>query len=181
MLALVFTFGVLAPSARACPQDWNTSGTLDADDLFAFIDDWFLGVADFNRDRLTDADDLFAYMDAYFAGCENGSDNGLTGMYLQPEVEGGVAALAGVLGVRTYLSDIILLTPGAGTELEIRLLNSYTQGIDRRRVARDCHPDRGRDGPITHGRERVSRDDGCWDGLPRRGGCRGLLDLQSRD
>jgi hypothetical protein len=57
-------------SIRVCigsPGDWDCSGIKDADDLFAFLDEWFAGTADFNEDGLKDADDLFAFLDAWFA------------------------------------------------------------------------------------------------------------------
>lgn len=56
-------------SLRVCigePGDWNCSGTKTADDIFAFLDDWFSSRGDFNEDGTTTADDIFAFLDAWF-------------------------------------------------------------------------------------------------------------------
>ncbi len=58
-----FTF----PSS--CPQDWNGDGQVNVPDIFAFLADWFAGLADFNRDGETDVSDIFAYLTAWFQGC----------------------------------------------------------------------------------------------------------------
>jgi subtilisin-like proprotein convertase family protein len=55
--------------------DHNDSGGVDADDLFAFLDDWFAqngaggpGLsADVDHNDVVDADDLFVYLDLWFA------------------------------------------------------------------------------------------------------------------
>jgi hypothetical protein len=62
-----------------CPGDHNGSGSVDADDLFAFLDDWFAqnGVctsscsANYTSPPAVDADDLFAYLDLWFANNGN--------------------------------------------------------------------------------------------------------------
>lgn len=53
----------------ACAADWDHNGTVDADDLFSFLDAWFSGSADFNQSGSTNPDDLFAFLDAWFMGC----------------------------------------------------------------------------------------------------------------
>lgn len=59
----------------ACIADVNSSGNVDADDLFLFLDRWFEGngstgtclPADVNGSDSVDADDLFYFLDAWFA------------------------------------------------------------------------------------------------------------------
>lgn len=56
-----------------CPTDFNFDGTTSADDIFAFLDQWFAqngtaGSADFNNSGGVTADDIFAFLDAWFAG-----------------------------------------------------------------------------------------------------------------
>ena len=56
-------------SIRVCigaPGDWNCSGDKTADDIFAFLDDWFALAGDFNEDGATTADDIFAFLDSWF-------------------------------------------------------------------------------------------------------------------
>ncbi len=52
-----------------CPADYNQSGTLTSEDLFAFLTDWFGGHADFNRSGATDVVDIFDYLVSWFRGC----------------------------------------------------------------------------------------------------------------
>lgn len=62
-----------------CSADFNGSGGVDPDDLFAFLDAWFAqnGMsgavlsADINASMTVDPDDLFAFLDLWFA--ENGN------------------------------------------------------------------------------------------------------------
>ena len=73
-----FTDLVLATAGVTCAADADGSGTVTADDIFAFLDGWFAEngqtgagwSADFNGDQLVSADDIFAFLDAWFA--ENG-------------------------------------------------------------------------------------------------------------
>ena len=56
-----------------CPTDFNFDGTTSADDIFAFLDQWFAqngstGSADYNNSGGVTADDIFAFLDAWFAG-----------------------------------------------------------------------------------------------------------------
>jgi hypothetical protein len=63
------------PCSVPCPGDHNHSGIVDADDLFAFLDDWFAQngtcvsgcSADYTGSPAVDPDDLFAYLDLWFA------------------------------------------------------------------------------------------------------------------
>ncbi len=58
-------------AAEPCPCDWNTSGTLNDDDFFAFLGDFFGGApADFNGSGTTNDDDFFAFLGDYFGGVE---------------------------------------------------------------------------------------------------------------
>lgn len=54
-----------------CRPDVDHGGVVDADDIFQFLDLWFLGDlrADFDRSGVVNADDIFAFLDAWFAGC----------------------------------------------------------------------------------------------------------------
>lgn len=63
----------------SCPADQNHDGTLNIQDLFDFLSDWFAlctatgpgcyDTADFNADFTTDVQDIFDYLSAWFAGC----------------------------------------------------------------------------------------------------------------
>lgn len=60
-----------------CPADYDGTGSVDADDLFTFLDLWFAqngsgpGSADADNSGLIDADDLFTFLDLWFA--QNGN------------------------------------------------------------------------------------------------------------
>jgi hypothetical protein len=66
--------GGICSTPPPCPGNHNGDSLVDADDLFAFLDDWFAqnGVcltgcsANYTGDPLVDADDLFAYLDLWF-------------------------------------------------------------------------------------------------------------------
>lgn len=53
------------------PQCVDADGNLviNTQDLFAFLNAWFAGPADFNRDGVTDVVDIFDYLNAWFTGC----------------------------------------------------------------------------------------------------------------
>jgi hypothetical protein len=62
------------PDSCQCLGDFDHSGFVDADDLFAFLDAWFAenGIplplsTDINGSGGVDADDLFAFLDIWFA------------------------------------------------------------------------------------------------------------------
>jgi hypothetical protein len=69
-------------STCPCPTDLNCSGTVTADDIFAFLDAWFaqngqIGPnlsADFNDNNEVSANDIFAFLDAWF------TQNGVCGL-----------------------------------------------------------------------------------------------------
>lgn len=57
----------------ACRCDWNRTGLLTVDDLFAFVADWFANRGDFNNDLQTTFQDLLDFLSCYFshpAGCQ---------------------------------------------------------------------------------------------------------------
>lgn len=62
-----------------CIADFNESGGVTADDIFAYLDAWFAQngqsgaghTADVNNDLVVSADDIFFFLDAWFAGCPN--------------------------------------------------------------------------------------------------------------
>jgi hypothetical protein len=63
--------GVLAPDWRPPPPlraDTDGNGTVSADDLFAYLNGWFVGDAACNRvaPAAVDADDLMAYLADWF-------------------------------------------------------------------------------------------------------------------
>ena len=69
---LIFRHNV--PPPPECSSDFNNSGGTDADDIFAFLDAWFVQTgqvvsgltADFDGNQTVSADDIFAFLDVWF-------------------------------------------------------------------------------------------------------------------
>ncbi len=71
----------LCSGGVACKADHDGNGSIDANDIFLFINDWFEGcagaggfwcstrTADLNCNGLLTADDIFIYLERWFAGC----------------------------------------------------------------------------------------------------------------
>ncbi len=64
---------VLTPCAAppACAPDFDVSGSLTPNDIFAFLNAWFAGMAsaDFDHSGTLAAQDIFDFINAWFAGC----------------------------------------------------------------------------------------------------------------
>jgi hypothetical protein len=52
-----------------CRCDWNSSGTLEVQDIFDFLNDWFGGNGDFNGDGTAAVQDIFDFLNCWFAAC----------------------------------------------------------------------------------------------------------------
>jgi enediyne biosynthesis protein E4 len=53
----------------SCSADWNADGTLNVQDIFDFLNNWFTGRGDFNGSGDTTVQDIFDMLNAWFAGC----------------------------------------------------------------------------------------------------------------
>lgn len=56
-------------TASIAPADWNDSGTIDSQDFFDFLTDFFDFNADFNGDGMTSSQDFFDFLTVFFKGC----------------------------------------------------------------------------------------------------------------
>lgn len=54
-----------------CGADFDGNSSLDAADIFDFLNAWFVGFpsADYDGDGVNTAQDIFAFLNAWFAGC----------------------------------------------------------------------------------------------------------------
>ncbi|HVU62971.1 MAG TPA: GC-type dockerin domain-anchored protein [Phycisphaerales bacterium] len=70
-IAATFGIPLFALWGCACPADADGSGALDAQDIFAFISNWFAHDprADFNGIDGVTIQDIFDFLNAWFAGC----------------------------------------------------------------------------------------------------------------
>ena len=63
--------GVQAAADSACIADWNGDGTINTQDLLAFLNDWSAGndIADINGDGVVNTQDVLAFLNAWADGC----------------------------------------------------------------------------------------------------------------
>ena len=54
----------------SCACDWDASGTVNSQDFFDFLADFFAGDANFNCDGATNSQDFFDFLACFFSGCE---------------------------------------------------------------------------------------------------------------
>lgn len=50
------------------PADWDCNGSVQVQDIFAFLTGWFGGSGDYNADGANTVSDIFAFLTAWFAG-----------------------------------------------------------------------------------------------------------------
>lgn len=56
----------------SCSPDWNADGVRNVQDIFDFLNGWFLGTlygGDFNASSTIDVQDIFDFLNAWFVGC----------------------------------------------------------------------------------------------------------------
>lgn len=64
----LYCFDTLLHIVAAPIADWNGSGTISVEDIFAFLGDYFAGNGDCNGDGRSTVEDLFTFLAQYFAG-----------------------------------------------------------------------------------------------------------------
>lgn len=67
------TYGVEPYAVDLCPGDYNNSGSVTTEDLFTYLNDWFLGSADADVEGPSgqpDIADLMAYFNAWMSPCD---------------------------------------------------------------------------------------------------------------
>ena len=65
------TVTTLPASLAVCRSDYNCTGDVSVQDLFDFLDDWFIAdaKANFNGVGAVTVQDLFDFLDSWFLGC----------------------------------------------------------------------------------------------------------------
>ncbi|HMN39971.1 MAG TPA: GC-type dockerin domain-anchored protein [Phycisphaerales bacterium] len=63
--------GSISTGQASCPADFDQSGDLSVQDIFAFLNGWFAGDpgADFDGQGGLSVQDIFEFLNAWFAGC----------------------------------------------------------------------------------------------------------------
>ncbi len=57
--------GDLTIALDECPCDWNHSGTLNSQDFFDFLNEFFAGAADYNLNGVTNSQDFFDFLSCF--------------------------------------------------------------------------------------------------------------------
>jgi len=57
-------------SVPPCRADYDHSGVIAVQDIFAFLTDWFLGEADYDNSGVTEVVDIFVFLADWYRGCE---------------------------------------------------------------------------------------------------------------
>jgi hypothetical protein len=52
-----------------CRCDWNGNGTIEIQDIFDFLNAWFMNNGDLNGNGTTEIQDIFDFLNCWFAGC----------------------------------------------------------------------------------------------------------------